>query len=79
MDRKVIEMVMEYPNDMELGGEIRKMVWDWEKKQAELGYNKDVKIYESPDGGKTVYQRPFGGDVSERTLVTNQLEINFED
>jgi hypothetical protein len=26
-------------------------------------------IYESPDGGKTVYQRPFGGDVSKRTLV----------
>jgi hypothetical protein len=28
-----------------------------------------VKIFESPDGGKTVYERPFGGDVSQRTLV----------
>lgn len=78
MDRRVIEMVMNIPNDMDLGGEIRKMVWDWKKQQAELGYG-NTKIYESPDGGKTVYERPFGGDVSERTLVTNQLEIPFED
>jgi len=70
MDSRVIDMVMRYPNDMELGGEIRKMVWDFERKQAELGYN-DAMIYESPDGGKTVYQRPFGGDVSDRTLVTS--------
>ena len=71
MDRKVIEMVMNQPNDMELGGEIRKMVWDYKKAQSELGYNKDVKIYESPDGGKTVFERPFGGDISERKLVTS--------
>lgn len=71
MDKRVIEMVMNIPNDMELGGEIRKMVWDWEQKQAELGYNENVKIYESPDGGKTVYERPFGGDISERKLVTS--------
>ena len=23
-------------------------------------------IYESPDGGKTIYERPFGSDISER-------------
>jgi len=39
---------------------------------------KDAKIYESPDGGKTIYERPWGGNVSERKLVTNQLTI-FED
>ena len=70
MDRKVIEMVMNQPNDMELGGEIRKMVWDWEAEQAGMGYS-DKKIFESPDGGKTVYERPFGGDISERKLVTS--------
>jgi hypothetical protein len=70
MDKRVIEMVMNQPNDMELGGEIRKMVWDYQKAQSELGYN-DAKIYESPDGGKTVYERPFGGDISERKLVTS--------
>ena len=27
------------------------------------------KIYESPDGGKTVYERDFGAPHSERTLI----------
>ena len=63
-------MVMKYPNDMELGVEIRKMFWDYQKAQSELGYN-DTKIFESPDGGKTVYERPFGGDISQRKLVTS--------
>jgi hypothetical protein len=27
------------------------------------------KIYESPDGGKTVYERPFGGDYTTKKLV----------
>tara|TARA_B100000902_G_C27313927_1_gene920083 strand:- start:65 stop:259 length:195 start_codon:yes stop_codon:yes gene_type:complete len=31
----------------------------WEKKY----------IYESPDGGKTVYQREFGADVSTRVQI----------
>ena len=30
---------------------------------------KDSKIYESPDGGKTVYERPFGSPYTERTLI----------
>lgn len=30
--------------------------------------NSDSYIYESPDGGKTVYRRPFG-DTSKRELV----------
>ena len=29
------------------------------------------KIYESPDGGKTVYERDFDAPHSERTLVVN--------
>lgn len=33
-------------------------------------------IFESPDGGKTVTARPFGGDVSEReTIVHPQTEL----
>lgn len=30
---------------------------------------KPAKIYESPDGGKTVYARDFGMDPRERVLV----------
>ena len=41
----------------------------------EIVDNKDEKyIYESPDGGKTVYRRKFVED--ERELVTNWKEVN---
>lgn len=26
-------------------------------------------IYESPDGGKTITRRPFGGDISDREFI----------
>ena len=29
----------------------------------------DKKIYESPDGGDTVTERPFLGDISERVVI----------
>jgi len=32
-------------------------------------------IFESPDGGKTVTRRPFGGDISERVVI-QKPEIN---
>jgi len=37
---------------------------------------KETWVYESPDGGKTVTARPFGGDVSEREpIVHPQTEL----
>tara|TARA_B100001113_G_C21013667_1_gene580435 strand:- start:561 stop:800 length:240 start_codon:yes stop_codon:yes gene_type:complete len=38
----------------------------WHEMQEEL---KDKKIYESPDGGETVTERPFLGDISERVVI----------
>jgi len=36
---------------------------------------KDVKqIFESPDGGKTVYAREFGSPISERRLIQGDSE-----
>jgi len=73
------ELVEQYPNDMELGSKIREIYWKEREASNILKKEmKDAKIYESPDGGKTIYERPWGGDVSERKLVTNQLTI-FED
>jgi hypothetical protein len=73
------ELVKQYPNDMELGSKIREIYWKEQETSDMLKEKmKDAKIYESPDGGKTIYERPWGGDVSERKLVTNQLTI-FED
>jgi hypothetical protein len=60
------QLVKQYPNDMELGSKVREMYWNNEKA---LEQYKDLKIYESPDGGKTVYERPFGGDYTTKKLV----------
>lgn len=70
------ELIEQYPNDMELGSKIRELYWK-ERETFDMLKEKmkDAKIYESPDGGKTIYERPWGGDVSERKLVTNQLNL----
>ena len=60
------ELVEAYPNDMELGKKIRE-IYLTNKKVLEK--YKDLKIYESPDGGNTVYERPFGGDYTTKKLV----------
>ena len=58
---KIRELIKEYPNDMELGGKVRQLYQD-----AGDGH---LLIYESPDGGETVYKRKMGSD--ERVLVNN--------
>lgn len=66
----LFKLVEQYPNDMELGREIRKLYWENVSQLEKLQKEMEGKyIYESPDGGKTVYQRPFGGNINERTLV----------
>ena len=42
-------------------------------KWYEMQEDKDLKIYESPDGGKTVTERPFGGDISERVIIKQPI------
>ena len=49
-------LVEETPNDSELGAKVRKIYWDRIDKINQIGYN-DGMIYESPDGGETVYER----------------------
>lgn len=36
----------------------------------------DAKIYESPDKGETVTERPFGGDISQRTVIKSPKIIS---
>ena len=38
----------------------------WHEMQEEL---KDKKIYESPDGGETVTERPFFGNINDRVVI----------
>ena len=65
MDTKVIELINQYPNDMELGNALRRMWW--------RESNEGVKIYESPDGGKTIFSRNIGE--SQRTLIKDEGEV----
>ena len=70
------QLVKDYPNDMELGSKVRELYFEGRKYMDELGEKmKDAKIFESPDGGKTVYVRGWGEDISARKKVTNQLNI----
>lgn len=62
----ISKLVEQYPNDMELGAKVRELYFNSKKVFQEM---EGKFIYESPDGGKTVYQRPFGGDINNRTLV----------
>lgn len=73
------QLVKEYPNDMELGKKVRELYIEGRKSFDTLNEKmKDVKIFESPDGGKTIYVRGWGEDSKTRKLVTNQLTI-FDD
>jgi len=70
------ELVKEYPNDMELGSKVRELYWKGRENFDTLKEKmKDAKIFESPDGGKTVYVRGWGEDTSTRKLATNQLNL----
>ena len=56
-------------------------VTKWHEMQEEKDFAAKVKalekdktfIYESPDGGKTVTRRPFGGDVSDREVIQHPI------
>jgi len=70
------KLVNEYPNDMELGSKVRELYFKGRESFDTLKEKmKDAKIFESPDGGKTVYVRGWGEDIKTRKEVTNQLEL----
>ena len=69
------QLVNDYPNDMELGKKVRELYLEGRKFQYKLSEKmKDAKIFESPDGGRTIYVRGWGEPISDRKL-TNQLNI----
>ena len=69
------QLVNDYPNDMELGKKVRELYREGRKFQDKLSEKmKDAKIFESPDGGRTIYVRGWGEPISDRKL-TNQLNL----
>ncbi len=70
------QLVNDYPNDMELGKKVRELYREARKFQDNLSEKmKDAKIFESPDGGRTIYVRGWGEPTSDRKLSTNQLNL----
>lgn len=47
------------------------------KKYYEM--QEDGHIFESPDKGKTVYRRPFGGDPLVRELVKSEPKVSEDE
>ena len=74
MNIDIKPLVEKYPNDAELGSKVREIYWDRIDKINKFGKG---TIYESPDGGETIYQRPLGSDISERTLVEDKSQLNL--
>jgi len=60
-DTELLKNVMNWPNDFDGAHQVG-------------GVNHTPKIYESPDKGKTVYERDFGADPSTRTLVKTSVQ-----
>ena len=70
------QLVKDYPNDMELGSKVRELYYEGRESIDTLTEKmKDAKIFESPDGGRTVYVRGWDEEISARKKVTNQLNI----
>ena len=68
------QLVNDYPNDMELGKKVRELYREGRKFQDKLSEKmKDAKIFESPDGGRTIYVRGWGEPTSTRKLSTTKL------
>ena len=67
-------LIKKYPNDYDLGEKVRQLGNDMEEFD-------DVYIYESPDGGKTLYRRKAGDyDTPREQIVSdgNPLPTQME-
>lgn len=69
------KLVRDYPNDSELGSKIREFyISNKDNLDTVNVETENMKIFESPDKGKTIYVRFCGEDISKRKLVTNKKE-----
>ena len=66
------EIIDNTPNDAQLGSKIREISWKQDQQQKE---NKGKYIYESPDGGKTVYRREFGNYNKKEKITMEKISL----
>ena len=72
------ELIKNTPNDMELGKKVRELYYKAKAvKDAVFEKMEGKMILESPDGGKTVTQRPFGAPISERVVISKEDSFEY--
>ena len=49
-----------------------------EDKKTQSATGAGTFIYESPDGGKTVTARPFGGDIKDRVVIQHPQKETYQ-
>ena len=49
------------------------------KKWHEMQEDKERKIFESPDKGETITERPFGGSISDRVTINSKTILSNGD
>lgn len=49
-----------------------------EDKKTQSATGEGTFIYESPDGGKTVTKRPFGGDIKDRVVIQHPQKETYQ-
>lgn len=49
------------------------------KKWHEMQEDKERKIFESPDKGETITERPFGGSISDRVTIKSKTILSNGD
>jgi hypothetical protein len=49
-----------------------------EDKKTQSATGAGTFIYESPDGGKTVTKRPFGGDIKDRVVIQHPQKETYQ-
>jgi len=73
------KLINDHPNNYSLGEAVRELYYEKRKLFSILSEKmKDCKIYDSPDGGHTIYVRGWGEEISTRKIQTNQLNL-FDD
>tara|TARA_R110000744_G_scaffold110081_2_gene207704 strand:+ start:70 stop:516 length:447 start_codon:yes stop_codon:yes gene_type:complete len=50
---------------------------DFKNADRAAGNFKESMIYESPDGGKTITERPFNGDIKDRVVIKEPKKDRF--
>jgi hypothetical protein len=51
----------------------------WHEMQEDKQEDKKLKIYESPDKGETITERPFGGSISDRVTIKSKRLLSNGD